>query len=77
MIRLDEFLRRRAKLQRVQQQLNAKLISGWLQTLYWRRRFLEGRAPPTSAVSYQPITWDQPRYPEKPKGNQHFPFLGD
>ena len=66
-LRLDEFLRRRAKLQRVQQQMNARMIAGWLQTMYWRRKFLASRAP-NSQVSYQPIVWDGSRERTSPIG---------
>ena len=40
---LDEFLRRRAKLVRVTNQLNDKIFRGLFVTLYWRRQFLARR----------------------------------
>src|SRR5271170_7152546 len=39
-VSLDEFLRRRAKLVRVTDQVNEKILRGFFQTLFWRRRFL-------------------------------------
>jgi hypothetical protein len=47
-ISLDDFLRRRAKLARVTNQLNEKVFRGFFQTLYWRRRFLAQRSTPVS-----------------------------
>lgn len=48
---LDEFLRRRAKLVRVTDQMNEKICRGLFQTLYWRRAFLAQRSS-TSSSSY-------------------------
>jgi hypothetical protein len=44
---LDEYLRRRAKLQRVEQQINLENVKGLFRTRYWRlkfREFKEGKA---------------------------------
>ncbi|SMR42929.1 unnamed protein product [Zymoseptoria tritici ST99CH_1E4] len=45
-LRLEEFLRRRARLQRVEEAVNRNIVVGFFDTLYWARRFkriLEGR----------------------------------
>jgi len=47
-ISLDEFLRRRAKLVRVTDQVNENICRGFFQTLYWRRAFLAHRASSSS-----------------------------
>ncbi|KAH9809533.1 calcium-channel protein cch1-like [Teratosphaeria destructans] len=38
-LRLEEFLRRRARLQRVEEAVNRNIVVGFFDTLYWRRRF--------------------------------------
>jgi hypothetical protein len=38
-LRLEEFLRRRARLQRVEESLNRQVVVGFFDTLYWRRQF--------------------------------------
>jgi hypothetical protein len=48
-ISLDEFLRRRAKLVRVTEQVNEKILRGFFQTLYWRRAFLARRSSTQSS----------------------------
>ena len=48
-ISLDEFLRRRAKLVRVTDQVNEKICRGFFQTLYWRRAFLAHHASSSSS----------------------------
>ena len=45
---LDEFLRRRAKLVRVTDQVNEKICRGFFQTLFWRRWFLAQRSSSNS-----------------------------
>src|SRR5438552_19167175 len=47
-VSLDEFLRRRAKLVRVTEQVNEKICRGFFQTLYWRRAFLAQRSGSSS-----------------------------
>jgi len=51
---LDEFLRRRAKLVRVTDQLREKTCRGFFQTLYWRRRFLAQRTASSSYTGVVP-----------------------
>lgn len=48
---LDEFLRRRAKLVRVTEQVHEKVVRGFFQTLYWRQRFLAQRSESSSSIS--------------------------
>jgi hypothetical protein len=48
-ISLDEFLRRRAKLVRVTEQVNKKIVRGFFETLYWRRAFLARRSSTSSS----------------------------
>lgn len=43
-ISLDDFLRRRAKLVRVTDQVNERICRGFFQMLYWRRWFLAHRS---------------------------------
>ena len=38
-LRLEEFLRRRARLQRVEEAVRRSIVIGFFDTLYWRRRF--------------------------------------
>ncbi|KAF2771741.1 hypothetical protein EJ03DRAFT_325382 [Teratosphaeria nubilosa] len=38
-LRLEEFLRRRARLQRVEEAVNRNIVVGFFDTLYWSRRF--------------------------------------
>ena len=38
-LRLDEFLRRRARLQRVEEQVRRRVVLGFFDTLYWVRKF--------------------------------------
>lgn len=38
-LRLEEFLRRRARLQRVEEQVNRRIVLGFFDTLYYSRRF--------------------------------------
>ncbi|KAF4123347.1 voltage-dependent calcium channel [Geosmithia morbida] len=38
-LKLDEFLRRRARLQRVEESVRRKTVQGFFDTLYWTRRF--------------------------------------
>ncbi|EFX01203.1 calcium channel subunit cch1 [Grosmannia clavigera kw1407] len=38
-LRLEEFLRRRARLQRVDEELRRRTVQGFFDTLYWSRRF--------------------------------------
>jgi hypothetical protein len=38
-LRLEEFLRRRARLQRVEEAVNRNIVVGFFDTLYWARRF--------------------------------------
>ena len=38
-LRLDEFLRRRARLQRVDESIRRNIVRGFFDTLYWSRRF--------------------------------------
>ncbi|RDA83976.1 hypothetical protein CP532_0430 [Ophiocordyceps camponoti-leonardi (nom. inval.)] len=38
-LRLAEFLRRRARLQRVDEEIRRKIVQGFFDTLYWSRRF--------------------------------------
>ena len=38
-LKLEEFLRRRARLQRVEEAVNRNVVVGFFDTLYWRRRF--------------------------------------
>lgn len=37
--RLDEFLRRRARLQRVEEEVRRRIVLGFFDTLYWSRKF--------------------------------------
>ena len=50
-VSLDEFLRRRAKLVRVNDAVNEKICRGFFQTLYWRRRFLAHYNSSSSSAS--------------------------
>jgi hypothetical protein len=43
MLRLEEFLRRRARLQRVEEAVNRNVVVGFFDTLYWSRRFRRAR----------------------------------
>ncbi|KAJ2905370.1 calcium channel subunit cch1 [Zalerion maritima] len=38
-LRLDEFLKRRARLQRVEEEVRRRVVKGFFQTLYWKRQF--------------------------------------
>ena len=38
-LKLEEFLRRKARLQRVQEAVNRNIVMGFFDTLYWRRNF--------------------------------------
>ena len=38
-LRLDEFLKRRALLQRVEEEVRRRVVKGFFQTLYWKRQF--------------------------------------
>ncbi|KAG5914788.1 hypothetical protein E4U61_005325 [Claviceps capensis] len=38
-LRLEEFLRRRARLQRVDEEIRRKVVQGFFDTLYWSRKF--------------------------------------
>lgn len=38
-LKLEEFLRRRARLQRVEEEVNRRVVKGFFDTLYWTRRF--------------------------------------
>ncbi|KAF4510443.1 hypothetical protein G6O67_002330 [Ophiocordyceps sinensis] len=38
-LKLEEFLRRRARLQRVDEEIRRKVVQGFFDTLYWTRRF--------------------------------------
>ncbi|EFZ03172.1 ion transporter [Metarhizium robertsii] len=38
-LKLEEFLRRRARLQRVDEEIRRKVVQGFFDTLYWSRRF--------------------------------------
>ncbi|OQO05020.1 hypothetical protein B0A48_08040 [Cryoendolithus antarcticus] len=38
-LKLDEFLRRRARLQRVEEAVNRNVVAGFFDTLYWSRKF--------------------------------------
>ncbi|KAL1875306.1 hypothetical protein VTK73DRAFT_10203 [Phialemonium thermophilum] len=38
-LRLEEFLRRRARLQRVEEQVRRRIVQGFFDTLYWSRQF--------------------------------------
>ncbi|KAH8808205.1 BcCCH1, calcium channel protein [Xylogone sp. PMI_703] len=38
-LRLEEFLRRRARLQRVEEEVRRRIVVGFFDTLYWSRRF--------------------------------------
>ena len=40
-LRLEEFLRRRARLQRVEEAVNRSIVTGFFDTVYYRRRFQE------------------------------------
>jgi len=42
-LKLEEFLRRRARLQRVQEAVNRNIVVGFFDTLYWRRFFRRHR----------------------------------
>jgi hypothetical protein len=46
--RLDDFLRRRAKLVRVTDRVREKTVRGFFQTMFWRRWFLARRSSSTS-----------------------------
>ena len=37
--RLEEFLRRRARLQRVEEEVRRRVVLGFFETLYWSRKF--------------------------------------
>ncbi|KHN98590.1 cation channel family protein [Metarhizium album ARSEF 1941] len=53
-LKLEEFLRRRARLQRVDEEIRRKVVQGFFDTLYWSRRFKkhmeEKRASRMSAI---------------------------
>ncbi|KAI4170476.1 MAG: hypothetical protein LQ343_004979 [Gyalolechia ehrenbergii] len=38
-LKLDEYLRRRARMQRVEQSVERRVVRGFFDTMYWRRRF--------------------------------------
>lgn len=38
-LRLEEFLKRRARLQRVEEEVRRRVVKGFFQTLYWKRHF--------------------------------------
>lgn len=38
-LRLEEFLRRRARLQRVEEEVNRRIVKGFFDTLFWSRQF--------------------------------------
>ena len=42
-MQLEEFLRRRARLQRVEEEVNRRIVIGFFDTLYWSRRFRHRR----------------------------------
>jgi hypothetical protein len=46
--RLDDFLRRRAKLVRVTDRVREKTVRGFFQTMFWRRWFIAQRSQQTS-----------------------------
>jgi len=50
-VSLDEFLRRRAKMLRVADQVNENVVRGFFQTLYWRRAFLNHRSSTNSSYA--------------------------
>lgn len=78
-LRLEEYLRRRARLQRVEEEVRRRVVKGFFDTLYWARKFrsrLESRksarmmtvpqfAVPEIFIDDQDVT-------ETPYGN-HFP----
>ena len=42
-MQLEEFLRRRARLQRVEEEVNRRIVIGFFDTMYWSRRFRHRR----------------------------------
>ncbi|CAH0000943.1 unnamed protein product [Clonostachys byssicola] len=48
-LKLDEFLRRRARLQRVEDSVRRKIVQGFFDTLYWSRKFKKHRMSRLSA----------------------------
>jgi len=50
-LRLEEFLRRTYRLQRVEEQVNRNVVSGFFDMLYWSRKFQRNRAVASSRSS--------------------------
>ncbi|KAM3497669.1 hypothetical protein MY10362_008987 [Beauveria mimosiformis] len=48
-LRLDEFLRRRARLQRVDEEIRRRIVLGFFDTLYWSRKFKQHMSMKRSA----------------------------
>lgn len=49
-LRLEEYLRRRVRLQRVEEEVRRRIVSGFFDTMYWARRFRSRHHSRESAV---------------------------
>lgn len=73
-LRLEEFLRRRARLQRVEEAVRRSIVVGFFDTLYWRRRFKQHMAKKRAArIAELPIL----QVPEIVVEDEDGPITGD